>query len=83
MQDKTNPGVATLAQQITDRYGLLISQAQLAELLGRSASGLRYSLRYPSDPSTRELKACGRKVGRRVYYPATEVARIILGDGAA
>ncbi|UCB55069.1 MAG: DNA-binding protein [Thiotrichales bacterium] len=83
MQDKTNPDTAALAQQITDRYGLLLSQAQLAELLCRSASGLRYSLRYPSDPSTRDLKACGHKVGRRIYYPSSEVARIILCNGEA
>jgi hypothetical protein len=51
----------------------------LAQLLGRSAGGLRYSLKYPSDPSTRALKACGRKIGRRVYYPASEIALIIAG----
>ena len=79
MRDTTNSSAATLAQQITEPYGLLISQSQLAELLGRSAGGLRYSLKYPSDPSTRALKACGRKVGRRVYYPASEVALIIAG----
>ena len=79
MRDTTNSSAATLAQQITERYGLLISQSQLAELLGRSAGGLRYSLKYPSDPSTRALKACGHKVGRRVYYPASEVALIIAG----
>jgi hypothetical protein len=61
----------------------LLSQAQLAELLGRSADGLRYSLKCPSDSSTRALKVCGRKVGRRVYYPVAEVARIILGGGEA
>ena len=83
MQDTDNPAVATLENQITERYGLLLSQAQLAELLGRSADGLRYSLKCPSDSSTRALKACGRRVGRRVYYPATEVAWIILdGDEA-
>ena len=79
MRDTTNSSAATLAQQITERYGLLISQSQLAELLGRSAGGLRYSLKYPSDPSTRALKACGRKIGRRVYYPASEIALIIAG----
>ncbi len=83
MIDTTSSSATTLAQQITEHYGLLISQSQLAELLGRSAGGLRYSLKYPSDPSTRALKACGRKVGRRVYYPASEVARIILGRGEA
>lgn len=78
MGDTTSLCARSLAQQITERHGLLISQSQLAKLLGRSASGLRYSLKYPSDPITRALKACGRKVGRRIYYPASEVARIIV-----
>ena len=81
MQDTESPGVATLEHQITERFGLLLSQSQLAELLGRSTGGLRYSLSYPSDQQTRDLKRCGRKIGRRVYYPATEVAQIILGTG--
>jgi len=38
-----------------------------------------YSLSYPSDQQTRDLKRCGRKIGRRVYYPASEVAQIIIG----
>ena len=79
MQGIESFGVATLENQITARYGLLLSQAQLAELLGRTTGGLRYSLSYPSDQQTRALKACGRKIGRRVYYPAIEVARIISG----
>jgi len=83
MVETTSSFLKSLAQQITERYGLLLSQAQLAELLGRSADGLRYSLKCPSDSSTRALKTCGCKVGRRVYYPAAEVARIILGNGEA
>jgi hypothetical protein len=79
IRDTTNPDAAALAQQLTERYGLLLSQAQLAELLGRSAAGLRYSLKCPSDLRTRALKSCGRRVGRRVYYPASEVAWIIAG----
>ena len=79
MQDTDSLPTATLENQITERYGLLLSQTQLAQLLGRTTGGLRYSLSYPSDPQTRALKACGRKIGRRVYYPATEVARIIIG----
>ena len=81
MQEQINISVVTLENQLTERFGLLLSQAQLAELLGRTTGGLRYSLCYPSDQSTRALKACGRKIGRRVYYPASEVARIILGTG--
>lgn len=82
MQDSVKVNVATLENQLTERFGLLMSQAQLAELLGRSTGGLRYSLSFPSDASTRALKACGRKIGRRMYYPVSDVARIILGSGA-
>ena len=45
MQDAENHDVVTLENQITERYGLLISQTQLAELLGRTTGGLRYPLR--------------------------------------
>ena len=79
MQDTDSLPTATLEDQITERYGLLLSQTQLAQLLGRTTGGLRYSLSYPSDQQTHAHKACGRKIGRRVYYPATEVARIIIG----
>ncbi|MEN8802417.1 MAG: hypothetical protein ABF297_10610 [Thiogranum sp.] len=81
MQDTDSLPTLTLENQITERYGLLLSQTQLAELLGRTTGGLRYSLSYPSDHQTRALKACGRKIGRRVYYPASEIARIIIGTG--
>jgi hypothetical protein len=87
MKDLVNSGATSLAQQITERYGLLLSQAQLAELLGRLVDGLRdglrYSLKCPSDSSRRALKACGQKVGRRVYDPAAEAVRVILGGGKA
>ena len=83
MQDQINTSAVTLENQLTERFGLLLSQTQLAELLGRTTGGLRYSLCYPSDLSTRALKACGRKIGRRVYYPASEIARIIIGTGEA
>ena len=79
MQDKARARAVTLEQQITQRFGLLLSQTQLAELLGRTIGGLRYSLSYPRDHQTRSLKRCGRKIGRRIYYPATEVAQIIIG----
>ncbi len=79
MHGTTIPTQSDLADRLTERFGLLLTQAQLAELLGRSTGGLRYSLCAPSDPRTQALKACGRRIGRRVYYPAIEVARIISG----
>jgi len=83
MQSSVNANVATLENQLTEPFGLLMSHTQLAELLGRSTGGLRYSLSYPSDASTLALKACGRKIGRRMYYPVSDIARIILGSDAA
>jgi len=77
MQDKDRESAEAIAAQLLARYGVLLSQPQLAALLGRSVGGLRYSLCTPSDIRTKALKACGRKIGRRVYYPAIEVARII------
>ena len=65
------------------RLGPPLTQAQLADLLGRTTGGLRYSLSYPPDHQTCALKASGRRIGRRVYYPATEVAAIIAGMPAS
>jgi hypothetical protein len=55
MQERENTTAVVLEQQITERYGLLISQTQLAELLGRTTEGFRYSLSYPSDQNTLAL----------------------------
>ena len=79
MRDETSSSAVKLERQLAERYSLLISQALLAELLCRSAGGLRYSLKHPSNSITRALQASGRRVGRRIYYPASDVARIILG----
>ncbi len=81
MQESENTRVVTLDYQLTERFGLLLSQTQLAELLGRTIASLRCSLSYPRDSSTLALKNCGRKIGRRMYYPAFEVAGIIIGSG--
>jgi hypothetical protein len=42
MQDTASLSMATLENQLTERYGLLLSQTQLAALLGRTTGGLRY-----------------------------------------
>lgn len=56
---------------------MLLSQTQLAELLNRTPGGLRYSPCHPPDFQNRKLNAYGRRIGRRVYYPAAKVAQII------
>ena len=42
MQDTASLSMATLENQLTERYGLLLSQTPLAALLGRTTGGLRY-----------------------------------------
>jgi hypothetical protein len=76
-RDERNETVNRLEERLTERYGVLLSQVQLADLLNRTPGGLRYSLCHPPDFQTRRLRACGRRIGRRVYYPAADVARII------
>jgi hypothetical protein len=43
MPDTESSGVLTLETQIIERYGLLLSQTQLAQLLDRTTGGLRYT----------------------------------------
>ena len=71
-----------LEAQLETRYGLLLTQKQLAQFLGRSIAGLRWSLANPADQRTLALRNCARRVGRRVYYPASAVAAIIDSNGA-
>jgi peptidoglycan/xylan/chitin deacetylase (PgdA/CDA1 family) len=81
MEGESIPTLSHLSAQLTERFGPLLTHDQLAALLGRTPGGLRYSLGHPADESTRALRDCGRRIGRRVYYPAAEVAAIISRGG--
>jgi len=50
MQASENKRVVTLENQLTERFGLLLSQTQLAELLKRSTGG--YTVTAPPQPCT-------------------------------
>ena len=58
------------------KYGLLISIAQLAELLNRSKNGLRISLQQNSDVAEK-FNPARIKIGRRVYFDAGTLASIL------
>ena len=60
-----------LEQQLRDSYGLLLTISQLAELLGRTPAGLRWTL---------ASKDCLRTVGGRAYISATDVAAILADE---
>ncbi len=61
---------------LTTQFGPLLSVAQLAKVLDRSAEGLRISLRANSD-WTREINAARLKLGRRVYFRTADIAKVL------
>lgn len=72
----------TIEEQLTKQYGPLLSIAQLACVLHRSAEGLRISLRSASEWSNR-INATKLKLGRRVYFRTAQIARVLGGEGTA
>lgn len=68
-----------IEEALTRQYGPLLSIAQLAKVLDRSAEGLRISLRTDSEWS-RQVNAAKLKLGRRVYFRTAEVAKVLSGD---
>ncbi|HHM7957485.1 TPA: hypothetical protein ACRNPC_000454 [Pseudomonas aeruginosa] len=65
-------------EALIEQFGLLMSPAQLAELLGRSPEALRAHLsRYKNETFYKNLNGTSVKVGRRVYYRTPEVAEIL------
>lgn len=58
------------------RYGVLLTLPDLAKLLNRSVEGLRVTLNTNNDLAIR-LKPAKVKLGRRVMFRATELARFL------
>ncbi len=58
------------------QYGPLLTLAQLAKVLDRSAEGLRVSLRYESE-FARKVNTARVRLGRRVYFSSVKIAAAI------
>lgn len=72
----------TIEEQLTERYGPLLSTSQLADVLHRSAEGLRISLRSDSE-WTRRINAAKLKLGRRVYFKTVLISEVLGGPAEA
>jgi hypothetical protein len=59
-----------------EKYGPLLTLAQLAKILDRSEEGLRLTLRNHS-PLARQLTSARLKIGRRVHFRTHEIASIL------
>jgi len=66
----------TTEEILLSKFGPLLTLPQLASLLDRSPDGLRITLRGGSEFAARWNQA-RRKIGRRVYFRAPDVARLI------
>jgi hypothetical protein len=64
---------------LVERFGLLMSISDLADLLGRSPDGVRVSL-YTDTEVSRKLKPTMVKVGRRVYFRTLQVKDVLNLD---
>lgn len=62
---------------LLDKYGPLLSLAQLANVLNRSADGLRLSLRQECGELSKKFSPARKKIGRRVYFRAAIVAQVL------
>ena len=67
-----------LASSMFDKYGPLITLGQLAQMLDRSADGVRMTLREAS-PYAEQLNLAKVRIGRRIYFRTPDVAQLLLG----
>lgn len=71
----------TTETHLLEKHGPLMTLDALAALLDRSVGGIRLGLRTDA-PWATQLKQARRKVGRRVYFRTSLVARLVDGDDA-
>lgn len=61
---------------LLEKYGPLLSLLQLANVLNRSADGLRLSLRQEGEMA-HKFNPARKKIGRRVYFRSALVAQVL------
>lgn len=66
----------TIEQYLLNRFGPLMSLPNMAELLGRSADGVRVTL-YTDTEMSRMLKPTMIRIGRRVYFRTIQVTDVL------
>lgn len=63
-------------RRLIDAYGILLTRAQLAEVLQRRPGGLAWELAKAGSPLRKTLEPALLVVGRRCYYRATDLAKL-------
>lgn len=71
----------TAEEYLLDRFGPLMSLAQVASLLGNSPAGFRVAM-YNNSDLAQKLKPTVVRVGRRVFFRTIQVNDVLELDGA-
>lgn len=73
--------IVNTREHLIEKYGVLLTVNNVAELLQRTPSGLRWSLSQGgTEPGLAFLRSSAIKIGRKIYFPADALAKIIDGD---
>lgn len=70
----------TIKDTLLQRFGPLMSLAQLAALLDRSPDGLRISLRSTSNEWAKRVNETRLKIGVRIYFRTSQIAEVLSDD---
>jgi hypothetical protein len=62
---------------LKERYSVLLTLSQLAEVLNRSPDGLRISLSSSHSDWASQINSTKIRIGRRVYFRTEGIARLI------
>lgn len=65
-----------IESSLIKHYGPLLTLFEVAKILKRSPDGLRTSLNRDNEVS-RKLNPAKKKIGKRVYFPASAIAELI------
>ncbi|HII2943175.1 TPA: DNA-binding protein [Pseudomonas aeruginosa] len=70
----------TMEDTLLQRFGPLMSLAQLAGLLDRSPDGLRISLRATNNEWTQRVNKARLKIGLRIYFRTSQIAEVLSDE---
>ena len=69
--------ISATYQYLLTQYGPLLTLNHVAEVLHGTPNGLRMAMNRKQQPFARSLADSRRRFGRRVYFEARQVARLI------
>ncbi|WP_313706082.1 DNA-binding protein [Massilia sp.] len=71
----------TIEENLVGRFGPLMPLAGLADILNRSPEAVRMYLRSNGE-FAQQINMAKLKIGRRLYFRTTEVARLLDGGSS-